>query len=416
MLDVNDIACSLRESSNGYMLLENYVLNNPLDKKLLYFTCKLYEQCEEYRRDHKQKAVHIEYWENQAESDYQYFTNKNSGGAESFPHAVNFECTTICNAKCKNCSHEELISSGDRLPKYVPLEKMKYYIKKVKLMTLLYGIDDPLVLPVGLGEPLCHPQIVDILRYMEIFFKRISFTTNASLLNAEIADELANINLESITLSLSYFNKDNYKLQCGLDFERTVNNMIYYLKKRKEENSSGFALVHIFNNNLNSETDRQKFKSTFEPYLRDNDILSIRQYYEFTDNNDVKSRLEKRNTFRPCYQLWEQLTVDVDGNLFPCCIAVWKKKSDYLLLGNLNNSSFCEIMKKLTLIRDMQFRNDFGVCRDCTVLHHNEAFWLPLWLYNQNKCIHGDISYIGWDKFFRRVEAFIKKINKRVIS
>ena len=76
-------------------------------------------------------------------------------------------------------------------------------------MTLLYGIDDPLVLPVGLGEPLCHPQIVDILRYMEIFFKRILFTTNASLLNAEIADELANINLESITLSLSYFNKDN---------------------------------------------------------------------------------------------------------------------------------------------------------------------------------------------------------------
>lgn len=302
------------------------------------------------------------------------------------------------------------------MPKYVPLEKMKYYIKKVKLMTLLYGIDNPLVLPVGLGEPLCHPQIVDILKYMEVFFNRISFTTNASLLNMEIADKIAKINLESITLSLSYFNKDNYKLQCGLEFDRTVNNIIYYLQKRKEENSSGFALIHIFNNNLNSETDRKEFKSTFEPYLRSNDILNIRQYYEFTDNSDVKSNLEKRNIFRPCYQLWGQLTVDVDGNLFPCCIAVWKKKSDYLLLGNLNNSSFYEIMKKLILIRDMHFRNDFGVCRDCTVLQHNEEFWLPLWLYDHNKCIHGDISYIGWDKFFKRVEALVKKLNKRAIS
>lgn len=162
--------------------------------------------------------------------------------------------------------------------------------------------------------------------------------------------------------------------------------------------------------------DRYNFHTTFKPYMRANDVLNIRQYYELTDNAGIKSRLKKRNSFKPCYQLWGQLTVDVDGNLFPCCMAVWRKKSEYLLLGNLNNTSFYEIMGKLVLIRSMQFRNEFDVCRNCTVLHHNEEFWLALWMYDHEKCIHGNISYKGWRKLLGRVEVFIKRLNKRVIS
>lgn len=419
MLKAEEIAENLKVSVNGYNTLEDYVVEHPNDKKALCFACKLYEQFEEYLNDDQSRLSHIQFWMNNAEDYFSKQTKQRFGVGGTFPVAVNFECTTICNARCKNCTHEKLISSGIREAKYVSLDKMKYYIKKVKLITLVCGIEDPLVLPVGLGEPLCHPQIMDILKYMEIFFKRISFTTNANLLNTHMAKQLAKIKLESITLSLSYFNEQNYLLQCGLDFNRTVKNIIYYLKMRREEKSSGLAVIHIFDNNLNTEQDRQKFKETFEKYIRPNDVLNIRQYYELADNDNLKSKLKNRNTFRPCYQLWQQLTVDVDGNLFPCCIAVWQKRSAYLELGNLEKTSLSDIFGKLSKIRAMQFDNEFGVCENCEILHHNEEFWLPSLLYDKKKCISGNIEYkmgtIG-KVIFSRLESLMKRLNKRVMN
>ena len=370
-------------------------MDNPNNAKALFYSCILYEQ-EKEKNSTGDACInkHILFWEKELVTGEAYLTLLDDAKKTKFqgwPSSITIECSTYCNARCTNCTHGELMKTGVRLQKNVDLREIQYRIRKAKLWTVLFGVTFADIGPAGLGEPLIHPDIILILRYMVKFFPKVGLNTNVSLLKGELAKEMAKTKLDYIYLSLSYFNRETYEKEIGLDYDNTINNILEFIKIAKAENFSGMILIHIFNNNLNSEEDIKNFKNMFEPLLREKDNLEIRKYIELTDNG-AKTRSIKRKMPKPCYQLWQVMVVDVEGNIYPCCSGLWKKHDEYLTIGNISDSAVT-VIENLKSLRKKQLEGNYGTCLKCDTFWQNIKFKLPLYCYNKDASIFGNIQY-----------------------
>lgn len=396
----------------GYDGLEKIVLDNPSDMRLLYYSCILYEQEKESgSKDNQQK--HRIFWKEEVEGKDSFLNlleEVKKTKLKGYPTSIVIEASTYCNARCTNCTHESLIKSGKRPQKLADLRDVYYRIRKCKLITLLFNVEVDDIGPTGLGEPLLHPELVQILNYMRIFFPdaRIGLNTNISLLKGELARQIARV-IDYIYLSLSYFDKDVYEKQVGLDYEKAINNICDYLRICREEESRGNVIIHIFDNNLNSKEDIEQFKNKFQPLLRENDVLEIRKYLELV-KNDIRARGQRTKKIRPCYQLWQVMIVDVEGNIWPCCMGVWKEYDRYLALGNINEPIIM-IAEKLKNLRKMQFNGDFGTCLQCDTLYRNRKFKLPYLFYDKENSTYGGVQYTTKINFLSWI---LQKVEERI--
>lgn len=388
---IREILSKLRERGE-YDALDEIVLKYPNDICVLYYSCVLFEQM---NSDGNKLAEHISFWEKELEngsSFHMLLKRAEETGFVGWPKQVSIEVTSCCNAKCRNCTHEELIKSGKRVQKIVDTPTVLYRIRKTKLITLLFHAEVSSASPVGLGEPLTHPDIAQIISYMETFFPGVvGINTNAGLLSKQCAQQLVEAGLDYIYLSLSYFDKDIYEKEVGLNYDTVISNICNFLEIRKKAKADGQAIIHIFDNTLNSKEDVKRFKDKFRPLLQKQDALSIREYIEFVDN-EINTRMKKRKEIRPCYELWDVLMIDVDGNIYPCCMGVWKAYDAYLAVGNIEDDA-AVVAEHVKELRKKQFEGDMGSCLQCATLKHNMAFRLPLYCYDKVASIHGDIQY-----------------------
>lgn len=379
-------------SKNEYDALDEIVLKFPNDIRVLYYSCILFEQ-QSCKDDNL--AEHISFWKKELENDYAYTALLRGVDETEFsgwPTEIAIEISSCCNAKCRNCTHERLIKSGKRIQEIADKRTIFYRIRKIKLITLLFHSEVGAATPVGLGEPLTHPDIAQIISYMKVFFPNVGFNTNAGLLSEKCAQQLVESGLDYIHLSLSYFDKEIYEREIGLNYDTVINNICKFLEIRKQNKDSiKTVCIHIFNNTLNSKEAIENFKDKFRPLLQENDILEIRQYMEFGES-EAKTKIKKRNDVSPCCQLWQVLMVDVRGNMYPCCMGVWKEFDPYLTIGNIQDP-IEDVAENLMNLRKKQLEGDMGSCLSCATLRHNYAFRLPLLCYDKTASIHGNIQY-----------------------
>lgn len=353
----------------NYNCLEEKVLEHPMNKELLYYSTLLYEQEQQFIADATTQEKHLHYWSKLRGGGYRQFANtyKNSKfHIMGWPGAgLNIECTTYCCAKCTNCTHERLINTGERRRKHMDLDLLKYTIKKFRLLTLLNGVreENINVFPTGLGEPLCYPYIEEAIAYINIFFKKICFTTNAFFLTEDRTEKLAALNLKEITFSLSYFNETIYEQQIKMNYQRVLNNISRFFEIKRDMGCHTKAIVHIFDNKFNTKEDREAFSQYFSKLMDKQDVLEIRPYADYEENG-IEATWRKRKLLHACKYMWTQIMVDVDGNIWPCCSGVWKKHDPYLCLGKITDSIF-EINKKALRLRAKHFNKDYGSCIGC---------------------------------------------------
>ena len=83
-------------------------------------------------------------------------------------------CTYDCNAKCIHCAVPQTKS-------YMPLERYKQLVDIAKKSEVEYLI-------IGGGEPLLHPNILEMVKYASDMGIKVKIETNARLLNKEKLD------------------------------------------------------------------------------------------------------------------------------------------------------------------------------------------------------------------------------------
>ncbi len=106
------------------------------------------------------------------------------------PNYVQFEITNECNLTCKMCPREVL---------GVQFINMNFEMFK-KLIDKLHGVN--MVSLTGWGEPLVHPNLIEMIKYCKSKGLITKFTTNGVLFTPALLEGVLNSGLDEITFSI----------------------------------------------------------------------------------------------------------------------------------------------------------------------------------------------------------------------
>ncbi len=153
--------------------------------------------------------------------------NKWLRGENPSPVTVELDMTNLCNHRCPECSgwYFQNINTSS-LPVDLAMDIIRQ-LAKAEVRGLIFT---------GGGEPLCHPNIKEVLRLAHDLGLDIGFITNATLIN----EEIARILLECCTwlrVSLDAASPKTFEKIHGLDgdaFDKVVNNIALLVNMKKQ--------------------------------------------------------------------------------------------------------------------------------------------------------------------------------------
>lgn len=135
----------------------------------------------------------------------------------ALPSHLQIEVTSACNLRCRMC-----------LVRYAPAVNKAEGAIPYELFTKIVD-DDPALEVVtlqGLGEPLLHPRIVDMVGYLTARGIRCGFSTNATLLTPTRAAALIDAGIGWLHVSLDGATPDVYEgVRDGGRFDVAVSNL-----------------------------------------------------------------------------------------------------------------------------------------------------------------------------------------------
>lgn len=131
------------------------------------------------------------------------------------PVFANVEVTTRCNLACKYCARTLWPREGGEEMSLQTFQRVLESLPHAYRVTL-----------VGLGEPLLHPQIAELVALASSRKRRVALVTNAMCLDEAMAHKLLEARLASIAFSLDGADQDiAAQVRPGTDFARVVRNI-----------------------------------------------------------------------------------------------------------------------------------------------------------------------------------------------
>jgi len=273
------------------------------------------------------------------------------------PVTAQIEPTSQCNLKCEMCIREKV---------GVPIGTMSFQNFK-KILDKLDGLYK-LHLS-GQGEPFLNSELMKMIKYANSKGILVMLNTNATILTRRIIEEICNVEIGEIAVSMDSPKKKNYeKIRRGANFEKVVENvkqLTSELKRKKKKTIVSLAAI-ILKDNLNELPEFVKLakeigaeKIVFqtiqekEDYVKKYDSktrtqMEIRKEEVMRHMNQIQKLGNKNGIVivfdegmsHGCIWPWRGIYVTWNGNVTVCC-----KILDYRnpVMGNLLEQDFWEI-------------------------------------------------------------------------
>lgn len=242
------------------------------------------------------------------------------------------------------------------------------------------------------GEPLLHPQIADMVAYVKKNGLNSRIHTNATMLNENLSNKLLSNGLNYISFSFDGFDKETYeKNRINANFEKTLTNILNFLKIKKSLKKNTFVVLQIINSNISiSKNIKADFLKQFEKLPLNK--VSIRTPHNWAGGISA-SGIERVKKPIPCTFPWYGLTIFYNGRTVPC-------PQDYkgmIYLGDASKEKLSDIwngkaMHELRQKFSEKNYSSYSPCANCDRIWRKRILGVPL-------------EYIG--TFFR--EAKIRK-------
>jgi radical SAM protein with 4Fe4S-binding SPASM domain len=140
------------------------------------------------------------------------------------PVFANFEITTKCNMSCAHCARRFLEREEKDMP-VAAFQEILGILPHAYRITL-----------VGLGEPLMHPRVDEIISAAKKSGRKVSLVTNAMLLDAEISDRLIDSGLDTLVVSIDTVDQElSSALRRGSDMQKIISNIENFGKMNGRE-------------------------------------------------------------------------------------------------------------------------------------------------------------------------------------
>jgi MoaA/NifB/PqqE/SkfB family radical SAM enzyme len=297
---------------------------------------------------------------------------------KKFPQLLSVELTTICNSKCIMCPRRHLKRPLKHMSKQLFEKIIQDCIKKpLKKINFFW-----------FGDPLCHPQITKFLRYARGKLKKTKFyvSTNAELLTKDKADEILSKKLlDVINFDIDGYSKQTYeKIRIGLDFDKVVRNVCYFIEKRKRLKLKKPEIRLTIIKMKQTEHEIEPFKKHWRKLADKVEVTDYNTWLGAMPDKNIGGTLEhsQKNFFNyPCRHPWYEMVIASDGSAGLCCL-------DYNLtapLGNVKDKTIQQIWQGKTIERyrnlllNLQYEK-IAPCAKCNnYIYQDRTLWAKLW-------------------------------------
>jgi MoaA/NifB/PqqE/SkfB family radical SAM enzyme len=132
---------------------------------------------------------------------------------------IYLEPTTTCNLQCSTCMRNSWDEPGGTMS-LTSYDRLLRDLEEVSPMPMLSFW--------GIGEPLMHPGIVEMIRSASGRGAKTELITNGLLLNRKAAEGLLAAGLDRIVVSIDGVSRESYSdVRCGADLEVVKKNVAY---------------------------------------------------------------------------------------------------------------------------------------------------------------------------------------------
>jgi pyruvate-formate lyase-activating enzyme len=276
----------------------------------------------------------------------------------TFPSHVQIQTVGGCNASCSMCpmqdekihrlqrgymNSELFIKIIDECVQYKDCEDISLYVQ---------------------NEPLLDPNLarrVQIIKNRSAGRLNVRIVTNGNLLTPKRLDELLEVGIDEITVSLNAYTKSTYEKVMGLDFDTTISNVESLVEK------APLGLLVTITFVVLSENE-QEIEQAID-YWSEHGVMcgafgintgSGRvPYYHRTKSTSIPGWKKE------CYLPLVSTVILADGDMM-LCSTDWARKS---VCGNINTKSIYELWHAIPLVEIRrkaifeQFDHEF--CSEC---------------------------------------------------
>lgn len=292
------------------------------------------------------------------------------------PFVVQIFPIYACNFKCRYCIFSlpkekrgfisDVVSMDLALFKKCA-DEMAKFPEKIKVLRF-----------VGIGEPLLHKQIVEMISYA--VKKDIAWTvellTNGSLLTPEMSDRLIGAGLSRLVVSIQGITAEKYRevSSVDLDMEKLVENLRYFYEHRGNIR----MYLKIVDIALDSDRDRDKFYLLFGDITETIGVENTVPIHEGVLYSGILKDKGKELTqfgfpvqdVPVCPQPFFTMQINPDGNVVPCFSFEYPE-----IIGNVitesafdiwNGGSFRKFRRKM--LDGVRFASE--ICSSCNIIRY----------------------------------------------
>lgn len=283
------------------------------------------------------------------------------------PITLMLEPTNFCNLKCPLCpTGQGLIK---RKKESLTFEKAKKILDRMA----------PEIIHLRLwnwGEPFLCKDIFKIIKYAKKYKIFVNTSTNASFLNKKIANQIVDSELDELIISLDGASEKTYNKYRKSGSFKKVLEAIKEIEKHKKIHDSEFPKIKlqfiIMKHNQHEMKKIIKIAKELEVntlFFKSVGIMDLKV------KEDIKKYLPSNKKFlrqsferieNKCDYLWEEMTINVDGSVVPCC----RDSNNKYVFGNIFKEDFQEIWnnKKYQDFRKKIIKNkkQIPICRFCS--------------------------------------------------
>jgi pyruvate-formate lyase-activating enzyme len=281
-----------------------------------------------------------------------------SAKAKDFPQIVQLAITNVCDMACGHCPHPVFKRSGTYRASYMNMDLYRKIADEVAVHP-----ESSLRL-FGWGEPLLHPDLVEMVGYAKDRGVGITnLITNGLQLNPEVSRGLIRSGLDVLEVSLDALSRESYHAVRGNPehFDQVVRNIETYVRLRDELHGRTYVTVSMIRQPAVID-EAEAFAAHWASRVDD---VVFRVFHDFMGY--AKDKAEITLPIRhPCRTLWSRFNVNSAG-LVSVCFNDWNNVS---IIGDLNDphQSIEQIWagEEYDSFRESHLRGEpKGICRDC---------------------------------------------------
>lgn len=291
------------------------------------------------------------------------------------PNTVYLETTSACNLNCVMCAAQRPAVKRVKPSGYMDLRLFRQLIDEivgsVPSITSIYLHKD--------GEPLLHPDIVEMAAYAASRHPNVTLVTNATLLDERMSRALLATPLQQVRFSVdgltaATFEKIRIQLPSNefaaspvpVGFEAVMANIERFLSLKAE---TGNTTMQVGIRTTEFTPTTREIAAYRAHWVRKVDFVDVASLISWSGVVSREDALERE----PCMAPWAMLVVSWDGALVPCCTYVdttghAKGRLFDLTQGTIRQALAAERRKALMLAhldRDLDDEAPYCVsCRD----------------------------------------------------